>query len=86
MTTYIICLDLAFVDRADIKQYIGHPSAEAIYSILYSCIMELMRAQILIPSMSLVDPRSILVVSPSLDDETIKCSHHLLDISRQCYV
>ena len=36
-------IDLAFVDRADIKQYIGPPSPKAIYRIYQSCIDELMR-------------------------------------------
>ena len=36
-------IDLAFVDRADIKQYIGPPSSSAIYKILQSCLNELMR-------------------------------------------
>ncbi len=36
-------IDLAFVDRADIKQYIGMPSTEAIYQIYLSCITELMK-------------------------------------------
>jgi hypothetical protein len=36
-------IDLAFVDRADIKQYIGPPNQAAIYSIYYSCIQELQR-------------------------------------------
>lgn len=39
-------LDLAFVDRADIKQYIGPPSAAARYFILRSCVAELVRAGI----------------------------------------
>ena len=34
-------IDLAFVDRADIKQYIGLPSKSAIYQIYLSCIKEL---------------------------------------------
>jgi len=37
-------IDLAFVDRADIKQYVGHPSQGAIYQILHSCVAELVRA------------------------------------------
>ena len=37
-------IDLAFVDRADIKQYIGHPSQAAVYQILYSCLQELTRS------------------------------------------
>lgn len=38
-------IDLAFVDRADIKQYIGPPSPRAIYQIFRSCIIELMRVR-----------------------------------------
>ena len=37
-------IDLAFVDRADIKQYVGHPSQAAVYQILHSCLQELSRA------------------------------------------
>lgn len=36
-------IDTAFIDRADIKQYVGLPPAEAIYWILESCLTELMR-------------------------------------------
>lgn len=36
-------IDLAFVDRADVKQYIGNPSTSARYSILKSCIDEMIR-------------------------------------------
>ncbi|XP_018570911.1 pachytene checkpoint protein 2 homolog [Anoplophora glabripennis] len=40
-------IDIAFVDRADIKQYLGNPSGPAIYKIYYSCIQELFKAQII---------------------------------------
>ncbi|XP_012535546.2 pachytene checkpoint protein 2 homolog [Monomorium pharaonis] len=40
-------IDLAFVDRADIKQYLGYPSEIAIYNIYHSCLKELMRTGIL---------------------------------------
>ena len=40
-------IDLAFVDRADIKQYIGLPSTEARYRILSSCVSELIRVGII---------------------------------------
>ncbi|XP_046437493.1 pachytene checkpoint protein 2 homolog [Daphnia pulex] len=40
-------IDLAFVDRADIKQYIGLPTPRAIYAIYYSCLLELIRTEIL---------------------------------------
>ena len=39
-------IDLAFVDRADIKQYVGPPSQGAIYQILHSCIVELVRSSL----------------------------------------
>lgn len=38
--------DSAFVDRADIKQYIGLPPPEAVYWILAGCLKELMRTGI----------------------------------------
>lgn len=34
---------MAFVDRADIKQYIGPPSTAAIFKIYFSCLEELMK-------------------------------------------
>lgn len=36
-------IDPAFLDRADIRQYIGLPGTEAVYRILSSCLAELMR-------------------------------------------
>lgn len=36
-------IDPAFLDRADIRQYIGLPGAEAVYKILQSCLAELVR-------------------------------------------
>jgi len=39
-------IDLAFVDRADMKIYIGHPPAAIIYGILASCINELLRVNL----------------------------------------
>lgn len=43
-------IDVAFVDRADIKQFIGLPSCHARYEILRSCIQELQRVNILRPT------------------------------------
>uniref|UniRef100_S4RT38 Pachytene checkpoint protein 2 homolog n=1 Tax=Petromyzon marinus TaxID=7757 RepID=S4RT38_PETMA len=40
-------IDAAFVDRADIKQYIGPPSVMAIYQIYLSCLVELINVQCL---------------------------------------
>jgi len=39
-------IDLAFVDRADVKQYVGPSSQGAIYQILHSCIVELVRTSL----------------------------------------
>ncbi|OEL27236.1 Pachytene checkpoint protein 2-like protein [Dichanthelium oligosanthes] len=40
-------IDIAFVDRADIKAYVGPPTLPARYEILRSCIQELLRVGIL---------------------------------------
>ena len=42
-------IDLAFVDRADIKQYIPLPSYRARFQILHSCLAELVRRGIVEP-------------------------------------
>ncbi|CAN1291256.1 Pachytene checkpoint protein 2 homolog, partial [Linum perenne] len=39
-------IDIAFVDRADIKAYVGPPTLEARYEILRSCMQELIRTRI----------------------------------------
>ncbi|KAI4343704.1 hypothetical protein L6164_011021 [Bauhinia variegata] len=41
-------IDIAFVDRADIKAYVGPPTLQARYEILRSCLQELIRTQILL--------------------------------------
>ncbi|CEG47385.1 thyroid receptor-interacting protein 13 [Plasmopara halstedii] len=43
-------IDVAFIDRADIKQFIGLPTCHARYEILRSCIHELQRVNLLLPS------------------------------------
>ncbi|KAK4489020.1 hypothetical protein RD792_004812 [Penstemon davidsonii] len=40
-------IDIAFVDRADIKAYVGPPTLQARYEILRSCLSELLRTGIL---------------------------------------
>ncbi|GBG84958.1 hypothetical protein CBR_g39421 [Chara braunii] len=44
-------IDIAFVDRADIKAYIGPPSVQPRYEILRSCMAELQRAGIIVSPM-----------------------------------
>lgn len=45
--TKIWIADIAFVDRADIKAYVGPPTLQARYEILRSCLQELIRTGIL---------------------------------------
>lgn len=40
-------IDLAFIDRADLKQFIGNPSDRARYHILSNCLNELLKKRIL---------------------------------------
>ncbi|XP_044252792.1 pachytene checkpoint protein 2 homolog [Tribolium madens] len=40
-------IDLAFIDRADIKQYLGLPTPTAICKVYHSCIEELIKAQVI---------------------------------------
>ncbi|XP_067933076.1 pachytene checkpoint protein 2 homolog [Watersipora subatra] len=48
-------IEAAFLDRADIKKYIGLPNAEAIYSVYQGCVHELMRAEVISPKLKLMD-------------------------------
>ena len=57
-------IDLAFVDRADIKQYIGNPGVNAIYEILSSCMNELMRVEIIQPSQQILHFNSLNLFHP----------------------
>jgi len=43
-------IDSAFVDRADIVQYIDLPAPEAIYVILRSCLLELVTKSVVGPA------------------------------------
>lgn len=52
-------IDLAFVDRADIKQYIGPPTPAAVYTIYRSCIAELMKVGIITPPQQVLDLRTL---------------------------
>lgn len=47
-------LDSAFVDRADIVQYIDLPPPEAIYVILRSCLVELISKGVVAPVVRLL--------------------------------
>ena len=61
----ICILDSAFVDRADIVQYIDLPPKEAIYQILRSCFLELIKRKLIQQTVRPLPP-SRLFHNPSL--------------------
>ncbi|XP_052002770.1 pachytene checkpoint protein 2 homolog [Xyrauchen texanus] len=63
-------IDLAFVDRADIKQYIGPPSANAIFVIYLSCLEELMKRQIIYPRQQLLSLEELATMNFMESDVT----------------
>ncbi|KAI8855005.1 P-loop containing nucleoside triphosphate hydrolase protein [Chytridium lagenaria] len=75
-------IDAAFIDRADLKQYIGYPSKNAVYAMLCSTVEELMRRQLIHPSCSLIDWRAIDIFSR--DTDTASISHDLYHIAEMC--
>ncbi|XP_069700266.1 pachytene checkpoint protein 2 homolog [Periplaneta americana] len=75
-------IDVAFVDRADIKQYIGPPSVYAIYKIYQSCILELKRTGI-VTSIDDIVPLKFLQLSPMPENSAMQLSVRLLEISRK---
>eukprot|EP00741_Cyanophora_paradoxa_P008361 tig00001302_g8088.t1 len=81
-------IDVAFVDRADLKQYIGPPSARARYQILRSCVAELMRCGIIAPERPLYDDaRSVELPSEkdrSCPSDAYKCSQLLYQAALKC--
>ncbi|KAF2809959.1 AAA-domain-containing protein [Mytilinidion resinicola] len=54
-------IDVAFLDRVDIKQFVPCPRAEAIFDIFRSSINELIRCELLVPS---PDPKDVVVWHP----------------------
>ncbi|KAK7204424.1 P-loop containing nucleoside triphosphate hydrolase protein, partial [Myxozyma melibiosi] len=55
----IDAMDPAFLDRVDVKQYIGFPTTAATYEILRSCILELSRHNMI--SLSYPPPGEVVV-------------------------
>lgn len=58
-------IDAAFIDRADIKQYIGPPGTSARYEILRTCLHELRRVGLIIPCDVLLDSTSLRGLLPA---------------------
>uniref|UniRef100_A0A8D0BY18 Pachytene checkpoint protein 2 homolog n=1 Tax=Salvator merianae TaxID=96440 RepID=A0A8D0BY18_SALMN len=75
-------IDMAFVDRADIKQYIGPPSAAAVFKIYLSCLEELMKCQIIYPRQQLLTLRELEMIG-FLENDVSKLSLILKEISRK---
>ncbi|GLH05260.1 Transitional endoplasmic reticulum ATPase TER94 [Gryllus bimaculatus] len=74
-------IDLAFVDRADIKQYIGYPSVAAVYEIFKSCVKELQRTNIIHSKDNIVTLK-LLELSSFQPSESTNTSLKLYDISK----
>ncbi|GJN92359.1 hypothetical protein Rhopal_005389-T1 [Rhodotorula paludigena] len=84
-------IDNAFIDRADIKQYIGLPPAAAVYWILKSCLQEIMRAGLIPPiDQTLHDYQAIEVLrsaggsAATAGDRETQCSDLLFSLAQQC--
>ncbi|XP_008945780.1 PREDICTED: pachytene checkpoint protein 2 homolog [Merops nubicus] len=75
-------IDLAFVDRADIKQYIGPPSIAAIFRIYLSCLEELMKCQIIYPRQQLLTLRELEMIG-FVENNVSRLSLVLKEISRR---
>jgi len=72
-------IDLAFVDRADIKQYVGPPSQAAIYKIYSSSISELVRKNVILMKNNVILPfHSIHIVE---NQQAPNCSSILWKIA-----
>ena len=68
-------IDLAFVDRADIKQYIGPPTQAAIYQIYLSAIQELI-AKGIIASSSIMNYSTLKTVNMTKPSRAQPSSHN----------
>jgi len=76
-------IDGAFVDRADIVQYIGPPNQAAVYQILFSAIQELMAKNIIISEGNLLTHRELQLTEFNQSQATA-LSLHLWKIADTC--
>lgn len=87
-------IDVAFVDRADIKEYVGLPNVRARYEILRSCVNELMRVGLVCPAtrMWTWDERAArgdidnvdVTIEGNDDDVLVVESNLLIRVSQAC--
>lgn len=76
-------IDLAFVDRADLKQFVGHPTVEAIYEIFCGAIEELMNVEIIFPKIELVNYQTLQLSMEEETDGNKEC-RSLFKLARKC--
>jgi pachytene checkpoint protein 2 len=88
--TWAWATDDAFLDRADIKQYIGLPTRAAIYEILRACVHELMRVGIVAPAVPLMERQVVeYLQDPGQQGGTgdaARASRRLLTLAAGCEV
>ncbi|KAM0754327.1 AAA-domain-containing protein [Meredithblackwellia eburnea MCA 4105] len=91
-------IDDAFVDRADIKQFIGLPPPQAVYWILASCLREIVRAGLVRPVElfehtkveHLLIRRSNSIVGTASgvgagQERAARCSERLWELAKECH-
>lgn len=82
-------IDTAFIDRADIKQYVGLPPPKAIYWILESCLRELVRVGLIAPidlpdyNQAVIEHEQISQGATAGSEESL-AGLKLLDIAHRC--
>lgn len=77
-------LDSAFVDRADIKEYVGYPPPQAVYWIITGCLKELM-AKGMIRECKLHEWQS-LGMTLTDGDRSMRISRRIKALADKCYV
>ncbi|KAF4350335.1 hypothetical protein F8388_010891 [Cannabis sativa] len=85
-------IDIAFIDRADIKAYVGPPTLQARYEILRSCLEELIRTRILssfkdcdqfmLPNYTSLKEK--LNTAEGQEAETLQLCKHMLEAAEAC--
>ncbi len=76
-------IDSAFVDRADIKEYVGYPPPQAVYWILTTCLKELM-GKGLVRQCETLEWRSFGAASG--EDRVWRVSKRIRTLADKCYV
>ncbi|KAF9779464.1 P-loop containing nucleoside triphosphate hydrolase protein [Thelephora terrestris] len=83
-------IDSAFVDRADIVQYIDLPPKEAIYQILHSCLLELIKRNLVqpteVPNLTYANYliTDNLGETPDTADRSTRLAFKLMELAQRC--